>query len=266
MASPINGHCSICGNYGRLSFEHVPPRKAFNDQPILLANVEHLRSGGHPDDYERGGREQQKGAGAHTLCHRCNNNTGSWYGPAYVNFSKKGMEYIRAARSVGRFHLSLKIYPLQVIKQVICMFMSINGPKFQSVQTELVRFVLNKEVKHLPSHTRLFAFYSIGDRSRSAGVSGMMQGAGTQAFTGFVFSEITFSPFGFVLSFNSMPPDNRLTDITHFADEFSYNEERVVWIRLPVLPIYTFYPGDYRNRETVLKDGEKSLATEKRAE
>jgi len=70
--------------------------------------------------------------------------------------------------------------------------MSINGPKFQSVQTELVRFVLNKELKHLPSHVRLFAFYSIGDRSRSSGVSGMMQGVGTESFTGFVFSEILF--------------------------------------------------------------------------
>jgi hypothetical protein len=28
--------------------------------------------------------------------------TGSWYGPAYVNFAKKGMEYIRASRSAGR--------------------------------------------------------------------------------------------------------------------------------------------------------------------
>ena len=130
------------------------------------------------------------------------------------------MDYIRASRSAGRFYLSLKIHPLRVVKQVVCMFMSTNGTKFQSIQTELVRFVLNKEVKHLPSHTRLLAFYSIGDRSRSSGVSGMMQGVGTESFTGFVFSEITFPPFGFVLSFNSTPPDDRLTDITHFAGEF----------------------------------------------
>jgi hypothetical protein len=39
----------------RLSFEHVPPRKAFNDQPILLANVERLRSGGHPGECVKDG-------------------------------------------------------------------------------------------------------------------------------------------------------------------------------------------------------------------
>jgi hypothetical protein len=135
------------------------------------------------------------------------------------------------------------------------MFMSTNGAKFQAIQTELVRFVLNKEVKHLPGHTRLFAFYSIGDRSRSSGVSGMISGFGSPSSTGFVFSEITFPPFGFVLTFNSPPPDARLTDISYFGDEFAYNDQRPLWIQLPVLPVYTFYPGDYRDRETVLKDG-----------
>ena len=87
-----------------------------------------------------------------------------------------------------------------------------------------------------------------------------MQGVGTESFTGFVFSEITFPPFGFVWSLNSTPPDDRLTDITHFADNYSYNDEPLMWIQLPVLPIYTFYPGDYRDRDTVLKDGEQNLA------
>lgn len=29
----------------------------------------------------------QKGKGKYTLCTNCNNNTGSWYGEAYCNFS-----------------------------------------------------------------------------------------------------------------------------------------------------------------------------------
>jgi hypothetical protein len=28
-----NGRCHICGNVGELSFEHVPPEKAFNNKP-----------------------------------------------------------------------------------------------------------------------------------------------------------------------------------------------------------------------------------------
>jgi hypothetical protein len=185
---------------------------------------------------------------------------GAGHRGAYVEFAKQGMGYLQVARSIGSFYVSFRIKPLNVIKQVICMFMSANGPKFQSIQAELVRFVLNKEVKHLPSHTRLFAFYSIGDRSRKSGVSGLITGFGTSSSEGYVFSEITFPPFGFVLTFDCEAPDKRLTGITYFADDFIYNQERTIFLRLPVLPVYTLYPGDYRNREAVLKDAEQNLA------
>jgi len=62
------------------------------------------------------------------------------------------------------------------------------------------------------------------------------------------------------VTFNSPAPDKRLTDISYLADDYAWNQERTIWLRLPVLPIYTFYPGDYRNREQVKKQGEQNLA------
>jgi hypothetical protein len=170
------------------------------------------------------------------------------------------MNYLQASRVVSSFTLSFQIKPLHMVKQVICMFMSVNGPKFQSVQSYLARFLLNREMRHLPTHVRLFVFYCIGERSRSSGASGMIQGVEISSFRRYVYSEFTFPPFGFVLTFDSPPPDERLTNITHLADEYTYNEKRTVWLRLPVLPIYTFYPGDYRPRDQVLKDAEQNLA------
>jgi hypothetical protein len=155
--------------------------------------------GCHPDKYELEGREQQRGAGAYTLCESCNSNTGHWYGSAYIEFAKQGMEYLQSVWSAGSFYASFRIKPLCVVKQVICMFMSANGPKFQSAQRELVGFVLSPETRHLPDHVRVFAFYSIGDRSRSAGVSGLIKGTGSASSTGYVFSEITFPLFGSVI-------------------------------------------------------------------
>lgn len=32
-------------------------------------------------------KQMQKGKGKYSLCTNCNNNTGSWYGEAYCNFS-----------------------------------------------------------------------------------------------------------------------------------------------------------------------------------
>lgn len=76
----------------------------------------------------------------------------------------------------------------------------------------------------------------------------------TGASTRHLFAETTFPPFGFVLAVGSPPPDKRLTDITYFADDFRHDETRTLWLRLPVLPVYTIYPGDYRSRDKVLTD------------
>jgi|SRR5271165_1055265 len=259
MRPPVFGDCHICGAHTKLSFEHNPPEKAFNDNAIL-ADVQKLRSGCHPDLYEEGGRKNQRGLGKFTLCESCNNKTGHWYGTAYVKFAKQGMGYLQASRYASSFLLSFRIHPLRLIKQIMCMFMSANGPKFQGAQQDLVRFVLNPDIRHLPSHLRLFAFYSIGDRSRSSGVSGVLKGYGTESPENYVFSEFTFPPFGYVLTFNCPAPDSRLVDISYLADDFAYKEERTIWLRLPVLPIFTFYPTDYRNRDQVLKDAEQNLA------
>jgi hypothetical protein len=30
------GNCHLCGKYKELSFEHIQPKAAFNDRPILI--------------------------------------------------------------------------------------------------------------------------------------------------------------------------------------------------------------------------------------
>jgi hypothetical protein len=50
-------------------------------------------------------------------------------------------------------------------------------------------------------------------------------------------SEISFRPFGFVFAINSEKPDNRLTDITHFA-RHEYNPWNDFYQRFKVLPVY----------------------------
>ena len=249
----VTGKCHICGAFGKLSFEHSPPRKAFNNDVVLYAEMQKLWAGGDPNVLT--GTPSQRGVGAYTLCESCNNSTGSWYGSAYVSLAKQGMEYLQAARAAGYYmNLPYRIHPLRAIKQVICMFMSANSPEFQKAQPELARFVLDRRTRHLPSHIRVSAFFTISDRSRSSGVAGLMTGFGIDSCKNYILSEITFPPFGFVMSLGSPAPDERLADITYFAD-FGYDDERALWLRLAVLPIYTGFPGDYRPREKVLRDG-----------
>src|SRR5665213_216114 len=101
--------CHLCGNLGEMTFEHYPPKAAYNDRPVLV---------GHVKDWERGyGREYQtRGRGGHVLCGRCNNFTGGSYGPAFVEWSKNGFDrlYQTSGRSSLNYHG--EIYPLRVLK------------------------------------------------------------------------------------------------------------------------------------------------------
>ena len=31
-----NGYCHICNNYGKLTFEHIPPKAAFNNSAVKI--------------------------------------------------------------------------------------------------------------------------------------------------------------------------------------------------------------------------------------
>ncbi len=126
------------------------------------------------------------------------------------------------------------------------MFFSCNPPEFQRAHTELVKFVLDREQKYLNPEIRIYAFYCVSEYSRSSAVSGR----GTLRGDINTFSETTFPPFGYVLSLDSPTIDKRLVDITHFST-YTYNEFKDITLRLPVLPVYTYIPGDYRTKDEI---------------
>jgi len=252
MPREIKGKCHICGTVGPLSFEHIPPRKAFNERPVIKAKLEDLIGQG-PNEPIRG-QIQQRGIGGYTLCPRCNNNTGSWYGKYFVEWCYQGFEIF--SRSKGNPYLAYPIYifPLRVLKQIITMFFSVNGPEFCDRNLELVKFVLNKKEKYLSPKYRFFVYYNISNRLRSSGVCATLN---IYTRNIFVFSEINHFPYGYVMTLDSSPPDQRLFEITHFS-KFNYNEFTVMHIKLPVLPTHLWIPGDYRTKEEIIKDRIKS--------
>jgi len=242
------GPCRICGVEALLSFEHVPPKKAFNDRSVWRHSFdEAVRVGLDPP--RKGKQQQQGGAGAYTLCEKCNNDTGSWYADDFSNWCQSSMSVLEKGR--GSKLLPVRVhggFPLRIVKQILTMFCSVNPAGWVDAHPALRRYLLNPAEGVWPEGVRVFVYYTPSLRMRFNGVSARIdvRTGGCSALT-----EMSFPPFGYVLTFDGgEPPDSRLAEISYYR---SYGYEQKSWgsVLGHVLPVELAFSGDYRTRQEI---------------
>ena len=107
-------NCRICGRYTELTFEHVPPKAAFNNCPVVGKHILELINK-DPDNYLDGkGHKYQRGVGAYTLCSKCNSNTGGWYGGAFAEWAHQSLNILTDAQESSTLCCRFHIYPLSI--------------------------------------------------------------------------------------------------------------------------------------------------------
>lgn len=258
------GICHICGNYGHVTFEHVPPESAFNNKRVIKGTLdeilEHEKKSNDPFAEITRGEVSQRGVGAYTLCGYCNNDTGRWYGDAYAEWAYQGFYLGGFTKIAPSLAYPFHIFPLRIIKQIVCMFFSTNGPQFQSVYEELVKFVLNKHIRYIQPNIRIYAGYNLSNKIKQSGLT--TKASLQPSVNPIIFSEIAFPPWIYIMTLNSSPPDKRLIDITFFS-RYGYNEWKDVVLQVPILPMNTWLPGDFRNKDEVIIDYLKNVEYER---
>ena len=276
----VFNNCRICGTHTQLTFEHVPPRAAFNDCPVVGKHIIDLINK-DPDCYfDSKGHKSQRGAGAYTLCKKCNNNTGTWYGTAFAKFAHQSLDILKHTRGLPSLYYPFRIYPLRVIKQIITMFFSVNSDLFRLNHPDLVKFVLNKHERYLSPGIRILVYFNLSPHARFAGGTSIstteidpnevsietMDDALNQYRRDYAkslySSEIAFPPLGYVLSFGLESLDSKLADISFLA-KYRYDDWTSIHLKLPVFPVNTWYPGDYRSKEQLRRNFEKNSQIEK---
>ena len=277
----IFGNCRICGKYTKLSFEHVPPEAAFNNHRVAGKHIFDLINK-DPDRYFEGKRHiSQRGAGAYTLCEKCNPDTGAWYGDAFADFAHQSLDILKHTKDRPSIYYQFRIYPLRVIKQIITMFFSVNNDLFRLNHPDLVKFVLNKNQCYLSPNIRILVYFTPGPHARFIGGTSMgtlgsvnpdeinrdmlddMLNQYSRDYPKSLYSsEISFPPLGYVLNFGLEPLDDGLTDISYFA-KYSYDDLKSLQLKFPVYPVHTWYPGDYRSKKEIRNNFEENTQIEK---
>lgn len=283
------GFCALCGTYGDLTYEHIPPKAAFNSAPAKMytgAELLKKESGQMPWDVQGLTYvNRQKGAGKYSLCEKCNNNTGKWYGAAYQDIARRVAVALQHPEIDASQGLGIKdVFPLRFFKQILSMFCSVNdykalyaysrpaqvpdkgqlSPLFQNIVAsqealyeaslltgELRQFVLDRDAVGLDKNKFKVCMYLT--RSPLLKLNGISAAIHIEGNTYDIVSEITAAPFGFLLYFN---PSESLkyhgADITSFAD-VGYNDRCEINFPLHILDMNTYFPTDYRSKDKIEK-------------
>lgn len=258
MAKKIIGTCCICGKEKKLTYEHLPLRGTGNKIPM----VERAALLNNQKDVIR-----QQGSGLHSLCESCNNNTGSWYGNEYEKFHSyiinSGNTEIQKSIYTGEIKIytnEIKIKPLKVFKEIVCMFLSINPPPiFLKERENFKNFILNREEKDL-KNIKVYMYIQdskskINRRNAFNKLIDLLYGR-----TVFV-SEFVSNGIGYILTLdnkNTWHVDEfaykckGLYDITFFKN-YTIDEEVKIKIKTNILETNSPFSLDFREQTTIKK-------------
>lgn len=244
------GICRICGEHTLLSFEHVPPRVAFNKNTKYtdISFDEYLQVKNPLKDKMKG-KKKQGGIGYNSLCKSCNSFLGSNYVEAYRNWAQGGFEVLNNGKNTAHIFRIREQQPLKILKQIISMFLSINGEWYREAYPELTRFVKDPQTRDLPEKFRVMAYLNHTGLSRYLGHSVIYK---PELGGPVSCSEIAYPPFGYVLTFDFYQKVNALTDITYFKN-FDKDEVRSLTLLMFNLPTHLPLPFDYRSKEEIEK-------------
>lgn len=238
----VRGECRICGEFTKLTFEHVPPKCAFNDAPIRsykLGEWWQLQSGSASQFHN-----EQRGAGDHLLCRRCNEHVcGSWYVPELCKWVRAvAPRWEEIPSDAGSDLVAIvglrRVFPARFAKQVLAMLLATSPAGFATKHEPLRRLVLSRETDGLPENYQLYLSLFTRDVARETGLFDAMADFGERMFQAI---ELSFPPFSYLLTIGEGVVTDRLGRISNFLD---YTCDEEVEPRLELAVNWTLLPED----------------------
>ena len=250
------GYCRICNKYGKLTFEHIPPKCALNDKAVrIYTGDSYIKLLSDPNRYpwEIEGiryKSLQKGLGDYTLCEQCNNLTGELYGEEYKKWFYTALKSINENKAkykkAKHVVFQLKgVYPGRFIRQVLSIISS-TYPGFTKKYSYVRKLILDKNYiyKGIPDF-KIYMYLLKNPYNGYTGLTGIMLVNGIFK----LINEIDLYPFGFYLSL-SKEEENEM-NITKFI-KCSYNDVGEVELTMNVHEKNNIVPMDFRSKDEII--------------
>jgi len=265
------GRCRICQKFTKLTKEHVPPAKAFNNRAFFQHYIDESAKAERVRWQFR--EEDTNGIYIFTLCEKCNNRTGTIYGTEYVNFVQAFQSHAIPENANKKVNVEVEnFFPLRVVKQVISMVLSTSKPtSFRNYEfvgspstnpsvlkkikieypekdyqlklyDELRNFVRKKDSKGLPNSVRLYAFASIKAVGFRTGIFSSIS-LNKKSVAWLVATGL--HPIHWILVFDG-ELDKELLEVTDWAN-YGYKERITKKIEVPCYWLAGKYPLDFRS-------------------
>ena len=252
----LSGICQLCGCFGKLTFEHIPPQRVFNSRPAVVHTLWGMGIGSKHSKLPPV-EQHRRGMGRESLCEKCNGKTASYFGDAFADWTFQALEYAKKVNGDNRVALPFSIKPLNVIKQIATMAIAAAPLSDSPSLRELRRFILSPFEQYLPGGFRIRAYLNPArpqlhddpmlTPNRMSGPSAIMDIKAGKVSN--IYCEVAFPPMGYVVFCDD--PDKRLTDqiaslaeITFFG-RFRYGQRADVMVNLPVRNPFGPVPGNY---------------------
>lgn len=242
------GNCRLCSKFGQLTYEHVPP-KVTSNKHTRFTNVPFLDyvKQINPLESNLKGKIEQGGVGYYSLCMSCNSFLGTTYVKDYQKYSNTFIEFARK-KQFNAFELIMHDFNgLNVLKQIVAMFFSVNNESFSNKNRDLAEFILDPKSNEFPDRFRVFNYLNTEGHLRYLATMAL----GSLNSEGVILgSELAFPPLGHVLTINfqgDLPYHQEITSLKDckFGETISFD------FKIYRLPTYLPFLLDYRDKETI---------------
>ncbi|NBF13155.1 metal-binding protein [Pseudomonas sp. Fl4BN1] len=159
------GFCLICGIYGKLSQDHVPPSSCVTIQRVEQRLVTEMLG---PEAKKFAGIKARNGSSFRTICEECNNKLGRCDGvvsEAYKKLTKHALSYYRSIDSFGVL-ASAPINPIVYARSLIGHMLAatsdqecLRAPEHSEYYDPLKRFVLGDDSALDETHDIYYWYY-----------------------------------------------------------------------------------------------------------